>query len=168
MEQRQFDLALWLLPSSAWPEIVEVRAVDPWALPFEVVQAVMQEQKETYVYKAAVGIGSGSVRRYWHVKLPLNQGNQEQRVQVDEVVKQLWPLIEADGVDPVEVNSRDALSVVQAEASCEPGGLFASWCLAALAADVRVFIHRWNVRRAVEVRWRLALEIEQERSETRR
>lgn len=168
MDQRQLDLALWLLPSSAWPEIVEVRAVDPWALPFEVVQTVMREHKETYVYKAAVGMGSGSFRRYWHVKLPLNQDDQVQRVQVDEVVKQLWPLLEADGVDPVEVSAADAMEMVQSEASYEPSGLFASWCLAALAVDVRAFVHRWNARRAIEVRWRLALEIEQERSETRR
>lgn len=155
MEKRRYDVALWLLPSSALPEIVACRLVDPWALPFEVVQALMRKRGETYVYKAVVSMGSWPPRRYWHVKLPLREEKGEQVVSVDEVVNQVWPLLLADGIDPVEVRAREALSLVKAEVSAEPDGLFACWCRAALASDVRVFVDRWNARRSAEVRYRL-------------
>jgi hypothetical protein len=169
MEQvnRTWDIAFWRLASSPWPDIVACVVVDEWALPFEVVQALMQERKETYVYKALVGMAS-EVQRYWHVKLPHQREKQVERVSVNEVGTQLWLLIEADGVDPVEVHSHEALDVVRAEASCDPVGLFARWCQGMMAVDERAFADRWNDRRSAEVRRRLQVEMEMSGVETRR
>lgn len=162
MEQVQLtcNIAFWLRPSSIWPEVDRCFTVDQWTLPIEVVQALMSEQKETYVYKAAVQIGSQPVQCYWHTKQPYHTGEHVERVSVDEVVKQLWSLFEADGIDPVEVRSVDALGVARAEASDDPAGLLARWCHMAVATDKRAFTERWNDRRSALVRTRLALEEE--------
>lgn len=168
---RRFDLALWLSPSSAWPDIVEQRTVDTWALPFEVVQAVMRERGEAYVFKAVIGLGVSSPRRYWHVRLPESRGLVKLPVSVGEVVKQVWQVCEEDGIDPVVVSSRDALGIARAQASCEPSGTLALWCRAvqgAGAQEVRAFVDGWNGRRSAEVRYRLLLEMDREQSETRR
>jgi hypothetical protein len=171
MTDRQCDVALWFSAVSAWPEVVEQRVVDVWALPFEIVQTVMRERGEPYVFKAAVSFGGWVVRRYWHVRLPGTVEVVTLPVSVGEVVKVVWVLCEADGIDPVEVSSRDALGLVRAGASCEPGGVLAGWCQAAEGAgmpEVRLFMDGWNGRRAAEVRSRLLLGGDRERLETRR
>lgn len=161
MEQAMmvWDVALWCLPSSAWPDIAACLAVDEYTLPFEVVQALMQAHKETYVYKAAVGM-SDRIERYWHIKLPRQIETPIERVSVNEVVKQLWQLLEADGIDPVEVSSRDALSLARASVTDEPENIFARWFPMAMASDERAFTDRWNDWRSAVVRARLAQEEE--------
>ena len=166
MTDRRFDLALWLSPSSAWPDIVESRAVDAWALPYEIVQALMQKHGETYVFKAAVNTGSWPSRCYWHVRLPGGTSAVKLPVSVDEVVKQVWRLLEEDGIDQVEVFARDALGL--ARAACEIDGVLANWCQGIRAQEVRAFVVAWNERRSFEVRYRLLLEMDSEQSETRR
>ena len=162
MEQssQTWDVALWLLPSSVWPEVVELRSVDEWMLPFEVVQQMMQERKETYVYRAAMMVGFRSVQECWHIKRSYQKDVSVERVSVNEVVAQLWTLIEAEGIDPVEVSSQDALGVVSTEASSDPASLFARWQQLAMASDERALTDRWNDRRSALVRARLAQEEE--------
>ena len=164
MEQAQkiWDVALWRLASSPWPDIVVCVAVDEDALPFEVVQALMQEHKETYVYKAAVGMAS-RIERYWQVKLPCQTEPQGERVSVNEVVKALWSVVEAERIDPVEVDAQAALEWMRLEASDDPAGRFALWCQAAMASDERAFTDRWNDCQSAVVRSRLQLEANAEK-----
>jgi len=168
---RQLDLAFWVLPSSAWPDIVEQRTVEVWTLPVEVIQAVMREHGEAYVFKAAVNLGTSSLRWYWHVRLSESKGLVTLPVSVGEVVKQVWMRCEENGVEPVAVSSRDALGLARAQASREPGGVVALWCQAvqgAGAQEVRAFVDGWNGRRSLEVRYRLLLDMDREQSKTRR
>lgn len=161
MEQTQmvWDVALWRLASSPWPDIVACVAVDDCTLPFEVVQALMMAHKETYMYKAAVDVTT-RVERYWHVKLPRQIEQHIERVSVNEVVKALWPVVEADGVDPVEVDALAALGLLDFAASDDPAGLFALWRQGAMANDERAFVDRWNERRSAVVRRQLESETE--------
>jgi hypothetical protein len=146
----QVDMALWLRSSSPEPDLIEMREIDPCLTARDAVLALMQEHKETYVYKAAVGMPYG-IQRLWHVSLALP----DCQVSALDIVKSLWPLLVADGVDPVDIFSWDALDLVRAFASDDPADLFARWSCSALAADLRVFADIWNSRRASEVQHRL-------------
>lgn len=119
----------------------------------------MRKRGETYVYKAVVNLGSWPPRRYWHTKLPLREGKAKPPT-ADEIVKPLWSLLVADGIDPVEIGARDALEQLRLEAANTPDGPLACWCRLALAADVRAFRHEWNARRATEARYRLTRDME--------
>jgi hypothetical protein len=157
MNERRCDVAFWLLPSSSWPEIVEIWNGDRMALSFDIVQQVMTDHRETYVYKAAIWPGFGVIRRYWHVRLPRSDDGGK-RVLVGDVVKQLWPLVEADGIDPVEVTAAEALSLVRIEGESEPGSVFGRWCRGAMASDERLLAKVWGDWRGAEVRRRLVWE----------
>lgn len=168
MADRQFDVALWLLPGSAWPEIAEERTADVWTLPHEVVLALMQERDETSVYKAVVNTGTFPPRVYWHLRLPGSTSMVTLPISSDDLVKQVWQAFEVDQFDPVEASSGDALCLVEAWASCDPDGLYARWCQLARAREVRALKDAWNERRAFEVRYRLLLELDREQSEASR
>lgn len=155
----QFDFALWLRSSSPDPDIVTLREVDPLLTVQEAVLALMQECRETYVYKASVSTPYG-IHRLWRLSLPAPETVSQ--VSALQVVKALWPLVEADGFDPVEVYSSDALDLVRAFASNDPGSLFGLWCESLLAVDERLFAGFWNDRRSSEVRRRLRLQTESE------
>jgi hypothetical protein len=157
-ETKVWDVAIWLRPSSVWPDLVALISVDQWMLPGELVQALLQEQKETYAYKAAVKVGPGQVKYYWHVRVSYEDDGQGERVLVNEVIKQLWALIEESGTDPVEVSSQDVLELIRSESSYDPAGLYARWWQCARAGDWRAFADRWNDRRSAAVRARLVQE----------
>lgn len=150
------EIALWLRSfSSSDPDILEERDIDP-SLPLrEAVYALMREYKETYVSKVTV--------RFFGLPLPL--APPACPVSTLEVVKALYPLVEADGLDPVVVRAAEALGLVHAWASADSESLFARWSQSALAVDERRFIDYWNHRRSTEVRARLLLEAEAERQE---
>jgi hypothetical protein len=157
------EVALWLTEYSSWPEIDESFQVDPWALPFETVQAFMRERKEGYAFKAAVRMGQGSIRRYHRVHVSSGgSGALPEPVFASEVVQQLLPVLAEDGIDPVEVCSQEAFELVRSVAACEPDGVCARWYALALAADVRAFREVWNATASAEVRQRLLLEMAEE------
>lgn len=155
----QLDFALWLRFSSPDPDIVTVREVDPSLTVQDAVLALMQELRETYIYKAAVATPYGR-ERLWRLSLPVL--DPPCQISALEIVKALWPVIEADGLDPVEVCAVDALGLVRVCASDDPGSLFGLWSHAALAVDERLFSEFWNDRRSSVARRRLWIEQESE------
>lgn len=54
-------------------------------------------------------MSTGSARRFWRVKLQVNQEHQGLQGVLDEVVRRLWPVLAGDGIDPVEGSAADAL-----------------------------------------------------------
>ena len=153
----QVDMALWLRSSSPDPDLIELRDIDPCLTAYDAVLALMQEHQETYVYKATVKMPYG-IQRFKHLLLQLPAC----QVSVLDLVKRLWPLVVADGIDPVEVFPSDALDLVAAWASGDPADLFTRWSCSALAVDRRLFAELWNDRRASEV-WHRLLFSEEER-----
>lgn len=155
----QYDFALWLRSSSPSPDIVELRDVGPELTVFDAVLLLMQEHKETYVSKAVVNTPYG-LQRLWRVSLSLEVPACQ--TSALKVVKHLWSRLVADGLNPVEVSSLDALAILREYAACEPAGVLSTWEQATLSVDLRLFADFWNGRRSFEARMRLLSEEESE------
>src|SRR5690348_14166766 len=100
----RFDIAIWLRSSSPEPDLIEVWEADPSYSPLDVVQALMQLRKEAYIFKASVGTPYG-IERLYRLALPLPEPASQ--ISALEIVSLLWPLLETEGVDPVEVRSSE-------------------------------------------------------------